>query len=130
MRLNVQTHEQLVKKLLRRRGVRTEVERIEREEATLLDAILSPVQLSHCPDFCYYSAMSSEATKLLEAALKLPPEARAAMAGSLLESLDVVVDADAEAEWDRAIARRLKDLDTAPARVVAWSDARRTILGR
>lgn len=124
------TDEQLVKKILRRRGVRTEVERIEREEATLLDAILSPVQLSHCPDFCYYSAMSSEATKLLAAALKLPPEARAAMAGSLLESLDVVVDADAEAEWDREIARRLKDLDTAPARVVAWSDARRTILGR
>ncbi len=124
------THEQLVKKLLHRCGVRTEVERIERAEATLLDAILSPVQLSHCPDFCYSSSMSSEATRLLEAALKLPPEARAAIAGSLLESLDVAVDADAEAEWDREIARRLKDLDTAPARVVAWSDARRTILGR
>ncbi len=74
--------------------------------------------------------MGSEATKLLEAALKLPPEARAAIAGSLLESLDVAVDADAEAEWDREIARRLKDLDRAPARVVAWSDARRTIIGR
>ena len=110
--------------------VGTEVERIERAETTLLDAILSPVQLSHCPDFCYYSPMSSEATKLLEAALKLPPEARAAMASSLLESLDVVVDADAEAEWDREIARRLKDLDSAPAQVVSWSDARRKILGR
>lgn len=36
----MQTHNQLVKKLLRRRGVRTEVDRIEREEAGLLDALL------------------------------------------------------------------------------------------
>lgn len=74
--------------------------------------------------------MGSETTKLLEAALKLPLEARVAMVGSLLESLDVAVDADAEAEWDREIARRLKDLVTASARVVSWSDARRTIIGR
>lgn len=62
--------------------------------------------------------------------MKLPPEARAAIAGSLLESLDTVVDADAETEWDQEIARRLKDLDAAPAHVVSWSDARRKILGR
>lgn len=74
--------------------------------------------------------MGSDATKLLEAALKLPPEARAAMAGSLLESLDTAVDVDAEAEWDREIAHRLKDLDADSARVVSWSDARRKILGR
>ena len=74
--------------------------------------------------------MGSEATKLLEAALKLPLEARAAMVGSLFESLDIAVDVEAEAEWDRELACRLKDLDTAPARVVAWSDARRTIVGR
>ncbi|MDH4155561.1 MAG: addiction module protein [Nitrospira sp.] len=74
--------------------------------------------------------MISDATKLLEAALKLPPEDRASLAGSLLESLDTIVDAGAETEWDREIARRLKDLDTAPAQVVPWSDARRKILGQ
>jgi DNA-binding XRE family transcriptional regulator len=37
----VRTHDQLVKKLMRRPGVRTEVERIEREESALLDALLS-----------------------------------------------------------------------------------------
>lgn len=73
--------------------------------------------------------MGSDATKLLEAALKLPPEARAAMAGSLLDSLDATVDADAEGKWEQEIARRLKDLDTFPTRVVSWSDARRRILG-
>ena len=36
----MQTHDQLVKKLLRRPGVRAEVERIEREEGVLLDALL------------------------------------------------------------------------------------------
>ena len=40
----MQTHDQLVKKLLRRPGVRTEVERIEREEGVLLDALLKARQ--------------------------------------------------------------------------------------
>jgi citrate lyase gamma subunit len=34
------SHEQIVKKLLKRRGVRAEVDRIEREEGALLDALL------------------------------------------------------------------------------------------
>lgn len=37
----MRTHDELVKKLMRRPGVRTEVERIEREESALLDALLS-----------------------------------------------------------------------------------------
>ena len=41
---NVQTHSQLVKKLIRRPGVRAEVERIEREEGALLDALLKARQ--------------------------------------------------------------------------------------
>jgi len=36
----VRTHDQVVRKLLKRPGVRTEVERIEREEGALLDALL------------------------------------------------------------------------------------------
>ena len=36
----MQTHDQLVKKLLQRPGVATEVSRIEREEGVLLDALL------------------------------------------------------------------------------------------
>ena len=38
------THEQLVKKLMRRPGVRKEVKRIEREEMTQLDALLKARQ--------------------------------------------------------------------------------------
>lgn len=40
----MQTHDQLVKKLLNRPGVRAEVERIEREEGVLLDALLKARQ--------------------------------------------------------------------------------------
>ena len=40
----MQTHDQLVKKLMRRPGVRAEVERIEREEGALLDALLKARQ--------------------------------------------------------------------------------------
>ena len=40
----MQTHDQLVKKLLRRPGVRAEVERLKREEFALLDALLKARQ--------------------------------------------------------------------------------------
>jgi len=40
----VKTHDQLVKKLMRRPGVRAEVARIERDESLLLDALLKARQ--------------------------------------------------------------------------------------
>ena len=38
------THDQVVRKLMRRAGVRSEVERLEREEFALLDALLKARQ--------------------------------------------------------------------------------------
>lgn len=40
----MRTHDQVVKKLMQRPGVRAEVERIEREELVLLDALLKARQ--------------------------------------------------------------------------------------
>ncbi len=40
----MRTHDQIVRKLMRRSGVREEVERIEREEGVLLDALLKARQ--------------------------------------------------------------------------------------
>lgn len=40
----MRTHDHLVKKLMRRPGVRAEVERMEREESALLDALLAARQ--------------------------------------------------------------------------------------
>jgi putative addiction module component (TIGR02574 family) len=73
--------------------------------------------------------MHPEITKLLEEALKLPTNARAALAGSLLESLDQVIDVDAEAAWEVEIERRLKELDTSAVQPIPWTEVRRRILG-
>jgi putative addiction module component (TIGR02574 family) len=74
--------------------------------------------------------MKTDASKILEAALKLPPEARAALAGSLLESLDEAVDENIEAEWADEISQRVGDLDSGKAKTIPWSKVRRRILSR
>lgn len=67
---------------------------------------------------------------LLEEALRLSSDTRAALAGALLQSLDEQIDADAEAAWQREIERRLETLDSGAADAVPWSEARRMILGK
>ncbi len=73
--------------------------------------------------------MNPQAEKLLEDALRLPPQARAALAAQLIESLEVEVDEDAEAAWSAEIARRVEELETGKIKTVPWSEARRQILG-
>ncbi len=74
--------------------------------------------------------MKQDPTDLLKEALKLPPEARAALAGYLLESLDQEVDEGAEAAWQVEIDRRLRELDSGKVKPIPWSEARRKIAGR
>jgi putative addiction module component (TIGR02574 family) len=71
--------------------------------------------------------MTPDVSELLKKALALPPEARAALAGSLLESLDDTVDASAEEEWSREIAHRIEELDSGKVKPVPWAEARRQI---
>jgi len=73
--------------------------------------------------------MGKEDSRLFDDALKLPPEARAALAGILIESLDQQVDTDAESAWSEEIERRARELDNGTAHGVPWNKARRTILG-
>ena len=61
--------------------------------------------------------------------MQLPPEARAALAGSLLDSLDQPPDPDAEAAWATEITERLAEIDAGRAKLIPWSQARRTIVG-
>lgn len=65
--------------------------------------------------------------QLLDAALQLSPEERAALAGELIQSLDTEVDADAEAAWSAEIHARLARVDAGLAKTVSWSEARRRI---
>jgi putative addiction module component (TIGR02574 family) len=74
--------------------------------------------------------MKNDPFKLLKQALQMPPEARAALAGSLLQSLDNEVDADAEAAWQIEIQKRLQELDSGSVSPIPWSEARRKISGR
>jgi putative addiction module component (TIGR02574 family) len=71
--------------------------------------------------------MSQDVSELLKKALALPAEARAALAGSLLESLDETLDASAEEEWNKEIARRIGELDSGKVKPIPWSEARRQI---
>lgn len=76
-----------------------------------------------------FSAMDIDLAKLIELAMRLPPEARGALANRLLDSLhDQVTDPDAEAVWDAEIARRIAELDDGSVIPVPWSEARQQIL--
>lgn len=65
--------------------------------------------------------------QLLDAALELSPEERAALAGELIQSLDTEVDADAEAAWSAEIHARLARVEAGLAKTVPWLEARRRI---
>jgi putative addiction module component (TIGR02574 family) len=71
--------------------------------------------------------MNRDVSELLERALALPPEARAALAGSLLDSLDATVDVSAEEEWSKEIARRIEEIDSGKVKPIPWAEARRQI---
>lgn len=71
--------------------------------------------------------MKQDVTELLKRALELPAAARAALASSLLESLDDQVDAAADEEWKQEIARRIAELDSGKVKPIPWADARREI---
>ena len=72
--------------------------------------------------------MNADLNRLLKDALRLPPEARGALAGHLLDSLDTKVDPDVEEAWDAEIGRREQELDAGKVKPMSWAEARREIL--
>lgn len=72
--------------------------------------------------------MSSQVTDLLKKALALPVDERAALANSLLDSLQITNEAVEEA-WDREVARRISDLKAGKAVTVPWEQLHRELLG-
>ena len=71
--------------------------------------------------------MKENITDILKQALRLPPEARAALAGSLLESLDEPLDRDAESAWEAEIASRVREIDEGKVTLIPWAEARARI---
>jgi putative addiction module component (TIGR02574 family) len=76
------------------------------------------------------TTMKREAAEILKDALALTPEARAALAGSLLESLDTEVDEDAEAVWATEVNRRVAALDSGAVKTIPWAEVRRRLAAR
>jgi len=72
--------------------------------------------------------MSRDAAEILKDALALPAEARAALADSLLESIDAEVDADAEAAWQSEIQRRVAELDSKAVTTIPWAEVRSRLM--
>jgi putative addiction module component (TIGR02574 family) len=74
--------------------------------------------------------MKNNIADILKEALRLPPEARAALAGSLLDSLDEPPDLDAESAWEAEIAARIREIDEGKVTLIPWAEARARIAGQ
>lgn len=71
--------------------------------------------------------MSPDVSDLLKRALALPTDERAALANSLLESLDPQDESVQEA-WDQEVARRMSDLKAGRATTVPWEELHHQLL--
>ena len=75
----------------------------------------------------YTSSMDREAAEILERVVRLPKEARAALADSLLESLDADVDEDVEESWRDEIQSRMREIDSGAVRLTSWNEAQKRL---
>jgi putative addiction module component (TIGR02574 family) len=73
--------------------------------------------------------MSPEISDLLERALALSVEERAALANTLLDSLEGTNESVSVQEaWDEEVARRIGDLKAGKAVTVPWEELHRELL--
>jgi putative addiction module component (TIGR02574 family) len=71
--------------------------------------------------------MKRKAADILKKALALPSEERAALAASLLDSLDTDGDEDGEAAWAIEVDRRVTELDGGAVKTIGWAEVRRRL---
>jgi putative addiction module component (TIGR02574 family) len=71
--------------------------------------------------------MSPEISELLKRVLALPADERAALANTLLDSLEITNESVQEA-WDDEVARRIDDLKAGRAVTVPWEELHRELL--
>ena len=69
--------------------------------------------------------MTHEANELLQRALSLPDDERAELASSLIASLDAATDPDADASWQREVARRSNEVEAGQAGTVPSDEVQR-----
>jgi putative addiction module component (TIGR02574 family) len=71
--------------------------------------------------------MSVDSNKLVERALGLSEVERSEIAASLIDSLDTIVDPNAEVEWEREILRRVEELKIGNTRSIPWPEVRKRL---
>ncbi|HEY2363018.1 MAG TPA: addiction module protein [Candidatus Angelobacter sp.] len=71
--------------------------------------------------------MSPEVSDLLKRALALSTDERAALANTLLDSLETGSESVEEA-WEKEVARRMADLKAGKAITVSWEQLHRELL--
>jgi putative addiction module component (TIGR02574 family) len=76
----------------------------------------------------YNQGMTKDPSEILKAALSLPPEVRAALAGSLLDSIAPEVDEGADDEWRAEVRKRLVELDCGTVTPAPWAEVRARLL--
>lgn len=57
-------------------------------------------------------------------------EARAAIAGSSLDSIDTEVDEDTESAWATEVNRRVAEFDSEAVKTIPWADVQRRLAAR
>jgi putative addiction module component (TIGR02574 family) len=72
--------------------------------------------------------MTPRTAQLLEEALRVPDEERAALTARLIDRLGVAPE-EVEAAWSIEIERRLQEIDEGQAQLITWPEARQRILG-
>ena len=68
--------------------------------------------------------MGKNASELFQEALSLPPDARAALVDSLLNSLEPQTDEHAEELWRVEIRKRVAEIESGAVELTPWPDVR------
>jgi putative addiction module component (TIGR02574 family) len=76
--------------------------------------------------------VTDEVADILKKALALPPESRAAIADSLLESLETSPpdENNAEKAWADEAKRRVEEVDSGKVQLISYEEVRRRLLAR
>ncbi|MHB8347426.1 MAG: addiction module protein [Acidiferrobacterales bacterium] len=71
--------------------------------------------------------MKSSAKEILDRAMEMPENDRAAIAERLLASLDAKPDQNVEEAWQQEVQHRLSELDRGDVECVPWEEVRATL---
>ncbi len=74
--------------------------------------------------------MNKDSQHILKNAMALPESDRAEIATSLIGSLDVQADEDADSAWAAEIERRIESIDSGVVKLVRWDDVMRELRDR